>query len=237
MKGVYKDNHRGGWIAIYGKGLKKHFKSEKSAKSQREKWERIYGIPTRGSQGRDYSGIEIGNFKVIGNTSEYKNHSQLLVVRNQLTNKVTTVTASNLLSGSIKGNFGYSRKQKNNTTGYPGVLRRKSGPYKGKYIGTVKINKHTYVTSYFDLPKEAYQSKQKILMNYLQKGILPDSTKTKAKSGHKYITYDSRKNRAKRYVVDINNKTGKCRKAFLTLSEALAYRNQWLTDHNLPIPD
>lgn len=237
MKGVYKDEAHGGWVASYGKDLKKHFKSEKSAKLQREKWERIYGIPTRGSQGRDYSGIEIGNFKVIGNTSEYKNHSQLLVVRNQLTNKVTTVTASNLLSGNTKGNFGYSRKQKNNTTGYPGVLRKKSGPYKGKYIGTVKINKHTYVTPHFDSPKEAYQAKQKILIDYLQKGTLPDPTKTKAKSAHKYITYDSRKNRAKRYVIDIRNKAGRCCKAFLALSDALAYRNQWLNDHNLPIPD
>lgn len=237
MKGVHEDKAHGGWIATYGKDLKKHFKSEESAQLQREKWEQIYGIPTMGSQGRDYSGIEIGNFKVIGNTNEYKNHSQLLVVRNQLTNKVTTVTAVNLLSGNTKGNFGYSRKQKNNTTGYPGVLRKKSGPYKGKYIGTVAINKYTYVTPYFDLPKEAYQAKQKILIDYLQKNILPDPTKTKAKSGHKYITFDSRKNRAKKYVVDIRNKTGRCHKAFLTLPQALIYRNQWLTDHNLPIPD
>lgn len=237
MKGVYTDEAHGGWVASYGRDLKKHFKNEESAKTQRKEWEQIYGIPTMGGQGKDYSGIKTGNFKVIGNTNEYKNHSQLLVVRNQLTHEVRTITAVHLLSGNAKGNFGYSRKQKNNKTGYPGVLRKKSGPHKGKYFGAVTINKHTYVTSYFDLPKEAYQTKQKILIDYLQKGVLPYPAKTKAKSGHKYITYDSRKNRAKRYVVDINNKTGKCRKAFLTLSEALAYRNQWLTDHNLPIPD
>lgn len=237
MKGVYADKAHGGWIAIYGKDLKKHFKSEESAQLQREKWEQIYGASTMGPQRKDYSGIEIGHFKVIGSTDEYKSHSQLLVVRNQLTNKVTTITATNLLSGGTKGSFGYSRKQKNNTTGYPGVLLKKSGIYRGKYVGNVTINKHTYVTSYFDSPKEAYQAKQKMLMNYLQKGIVPDPTKTKAKSGHKYITYDSRKNRTKKYVVNIQNKAGRCRKAFLTFAEALAYRNQWLTDHNLPIPD
>lgn len=39
------------------------------------------------------------------------------------------------------------------------------------------------------------------------------------------------------YYFEKNFKGERHRKGFHTLPDALAYRNQWLTDHNLPIPD
>lgn len=236
MKGVYKDEAHGGWVASYGKEYRKHFPTKEQAEKQRQNWETLFGELNNGHP-KNWDGKESGNLKVVGSTGKTKNHSQILLVKNKITGKYSEVTAKDFSRGGVKGTFGYACKQTNNTTGYSGVQQAKKGIYKGKYLGVITINKHTYVTPHFDLPKEAYQAKQKILIDYLQKGTLPDPTKTKAKSGHKYITYDSRKNRAKRYSVHIRKKVGKCRKEFSTFSEALAYRNQWLTTHNLPIPD
>lgn len=236
MKGVYADSTHGGWVASYGKEYRKRFPTKEQAKKQRQNWEALFG-ELNGGHPKDWSGKESGNLKVVGSTGKNKKHSQILLVKNKITGKYSEVTAKDFSRGGVKGTFGYDRKQTNNTTGYSGVQQTKKGIYKEKYLGVVTINKHTYVTSHYDSPKEAYKAKQKILMDYLQKGVLPDLTKTKAKSGHKYITYDSRKNRAKKYAVRIQNKIGKCRTTFNTLPEALIYRNQWLTEHNLPIPD
>ena len=70
--------------------------------------------------------------------------------------------------------------------------------------------------------------------------ILPNLRSNNPRVGRGTQTKNSHANISKQdngflFKKMVNNKTTE--KWFLTLSDALAYRNQWLTDHNLPIPD
>lgn len=56
--------------------------------------------------------------------------------------------------------------------------------------------------------------------------------KNYSSTGHKFIHLHK-----KTYYFEKTYRGERHRKGFHTLSEALAYRNQWLTDHNLPILD
>ena len=237
MKGVYKDKIHGGWIAIYGNEYKKHFQTEKLAKKQRREWENDFGELHMGPQPKYYAGVRSGNLKVVGPTGNKKNHSQELLTRNMKTGKLETYAATNIVSQSVKGNRGINKKQRNSTTGYPGVQLIKQGRYKGCYKGCVKINKHSYVTPYFESPKEAFQAKQKIIDNYYQKGKLPDPQKAKTNSGHKYISKIIRKGRQPRWVCDMRIKGNRYLFYGKSLDESLNSRNEILNTHNLPIPD
>lgn len=66
----------------------------------------------------------------------------------------------------------------------------------------------------------------------ISNGEIVTLEKKKAKSGHKFVVRITKGWRFQK-VIDGN----KAQKNFKTLSAALAYRNQWLTEHNLPIPD
>ena len=236
MKGVQKDKNHGGWIVNYGSDIKRHFKTEKEAISKRKKLEEQFGKPIGGPKRKDYSGMVFGNIKVIGSTDEYKGHSQLVLVKNIKTNKYRTVTIGSLISGSFKGNDGYSRKQKNNTTGYSGVQLITRGIYKGMYKGAITIKKKAYITPAFKNPQEAYKAKEKILKNYLEKGFLPDPSRAKTNTRKKYISFIKRVGRTSKYVFEIKRSGKKYSKRFNTLNEAVTYRNDFLKEHNLPIP-
>lgn len=184
-----------------------------------------------------YDGMVFGNYKVIGTTEIERNHAQMLVVRNLRSQEVKVVSSVNLVSGSING-LGRGRrgtKAPNNSTGFANVYLQKNGPEKGKYYGSVKIKGKSYTTSFFTKPNAAYKAIQEIIYHYEHNQTLPTVGKSKTNTGHKYISYYSQVKRKKKYVVQIYKL--QVRQRFLTLQDALTYRNQTLTDHNLPIPD
>lgn len=186
---------------------------------------------------KTYDGMIFGNYKVIGTTGIERNHSQMLVVRNLRNQEAKVVSAVNLVSGSANGSGRGRRgvKAPNNSSGFANVSLQKKGPSKGKYYGHVMIKGKNYVTSFFNNPDAAYKAIQKIIYNYECNQILPAIGKSKTNTGHKYVSYYSQVKRKKKYVVQIYKL--QVRKRFLTLQDALTYRNQILTDHNLPIPD
>lgn len=184
-----------------------------------------------------YDGMVFGNYKVIGTTEIKKNHAQMLVVRNLRNQEAKVVSSVNLVSGSINGLGRGCRgvKASNNSTGFANVSLQKSGPEKGKYYGSVMIKGKRYITSFFTKPDTAYKAIQKMVYNYEHNKTLPTIGKSKTNTGHKYISYYSQVKRKKKYIVQIYKL--QVHKRFLTLQDALTYRNQTLTDNNLPIPD
>jgi hypothetical protein len=232
MKGVRKDKARGGWTASYGSEYRKHFQTEQQAKNQREKWEKLFGKINMGHP-KDWSNKISGNLRIVGSTGKTRNKSQVLLARNLVTNELVEVTAKDFARGGNKGLHHHPKVNSNNTTGYVGVKKNKDN----KYFGVVVINKRAYVTSAFSEAKDAYQAKEKILNNFLVNGILPNPKKAKTNTGHKYISKIVREGREPRWEVKKMFKGKRYRKCFNNFTDALTYRNQWLTDHNLPIPD
>lgn len=191
----------------------------------------------KGTHTKTYDGKVFGNLKVIGSAGFWKNHAQMLVVRNLQTNEVKVVSNVNLVSGSING-LGSGRrniKRPNNSTGFANVYLQKSGNQKGKFYGSIRIQGKSYVTPYFFNPQEAANAVQTILQDFCHNHVLPHPEKSKTNTGHKYISYNDKEKRKQKYVVQIYKL--RISKRFYTLKDALNYRNKILTDHNLPIPD
>lgn len=198
---------------------------------------------------KDYRGIKKGGWQVIDTTLKKDSSLNQIVVVEKIDGNdkgtIKTVRASNFLRGNVpmtyhdkKKALFNKKKSKTNTTGYRNVIRSYKGRYKGMFQGQINVHKKVYRTSWCKTAKEASNQIKTLREKWINEDILPDTKSAKTKTGHKYISLTKTQAGTKEYHFQ-KKMNGKLviNRYFHTLSEALAYRNQWLTDHNLPIPD
>lgn len=123
-----------------------------------------------------------------------------------------------------------ARHRKDSKTGVPGVSWNNK---QQKWCASMTVNGKRILYKYFD-PSDYSKAValRKKVEGKISNGEIVTLEKKKAKSGHKFVVRITKGWRFQK-VIDGN----KAQKNFKTLSAALAYRNQWLTEHNLPIPD
>lgn len=221
MKGVQK--HHNQWQVTFGKDLIGRFNSKEEAIAVRKRLEDQYGEPD--GDRKKIDGKIFGNLRVVGETGlrDAKN-SKLMLTYNRKLERYEKHSKASLLSGQStggkfpKGNVSFDRRTSN--------YRARIG-FKGETVNLGTFN--TKLEAKKALNNAVYKMKN---------GTFEPSINTKYKSNnklkHKYL---SKHNDGKGYVFSKVYQGTKYRKYFSALSDALAYRNQWLTDHNLPIPD
>lgn len=226
MHGVSFDKYGNLWVASYAETRKK-FKTKRQAMDQRRKWIEIWGDPYE-KRRKDYSGYENENFKIIGYISD--NRSKVLTL-NKHTNQYEIHNLQSVKSLETNG-----KKNEISKT----MLISKSNSFKnytklhtGKFQSSITIEGKRYYLGNYNTEKEAQAEHMKALKSFLNDGIKPKVV-NKNKSGNKFVYFDKHFNKwkfSKAY------KNGRTTKYFNTLSEAVTYRNKFLKEHNLPIPD
>lgn len=220
MKGVFKNGNR--WVASYGDSGKNrlYFKSKKEAEYQRKQWINIYGNPSY--QRKNYDQFENENFKVIGDTGKKEKSQRIVLARNKHTDKIEEINVF-----QIKKGVKHSK--------YPPKAKRKmyfSKTYK-KWRPQITLNKKLYALGSYDTEKEAEIAYNRAFHNYYDCGIVPLPKQGIGNSmNHKNIS-KSRSSFVFKKIIDGNEYS----KYFKTLDEAVTYRNKFLNEHNLPIPD
>lgn len=221
MKGVHYAKRDKEWVASHPAFGTRYFKNKNEAISQRKEWLEKANLK-KPSPRKDFSGYENKYWKVIGDTginSKTKQNSQLVVARNKITGQVTTKSIWEIKYGGV--------------TGTNGIDTTKGIDKKGcKWRLRMTFNKQNITVGYFDSAQQALDYKKNIYKKYLEKGFIPSKYHKPTITHHKYITMNRKK-----YCFCIKRKKHYISKTFHTLPEALTYRNQWLTDHNLSIPD
>lgn len=221
MKGVHYAKRDKEWVASHPAFGTRYFKNKNEAISQRKEWLEKANLK-KPSPRKDFSGYENDYWKVIGDAginSKTKPDSQLVVARNKITDQVTTKSIWEIKSGGVTGTNGVN---------LAGGIDKKGNKWRLR----MTFSKQTLTVGYFDSAQQALEYKKGAYKKYLEKGLIPSKYHKPTITHHKYIAMN-RKN----YCFSIRNRKYRISKTFSTLPDALAYRNQWLTDHNLPIPD
>jgi len=226
MRGVSFDKYGNFWVASYAENRKK-FKTKRQAMDQRRKWIEIWGDPYE-KRKKDYSGYKNENFKIIGYISD--NRRKVLTL-NKHTNQYETHDLQGVKNLTING-----KKHEISKT----MLISKSNSFKnytklrtGKFRSAITMEGKRYYLGNYNTEKEAQAEHMKALKSFLNGGIKPKVV-NQNKSGDKFVYFDKYFNKwkfSKAY------KNGRTTKSFNTLSEAVTYRNKFLKEHNLPIPD
>lgn len=221
MKGVHYAKRDKRWVASHPAFGNRYFKNKNEAISQRREWLEKVNLKTPSSR-KDFSGYENKYWKVIGDTginSKTIPCSQLVVARNKITGQATTKSIWEIKNGGVTGTRGIDLAK--------GIDRKGN-----KWRLRMTFNKQTLTVGYFDSAQQALDYKKAAYKKYLEKGLIPSKYHKPSITHHKYIAMNRKK-----YCFSIKNRKYHISKTFNTLLEALAYRNQWLIDHNLPIPD
>lgn len=201
------------------------------------------------NQMKDYRGIKKGNWQVIDTTLEKDNSSNQIIVVEKINGAdkgvIKLVRASSFMRGQVPMTYHDKKKAlfnkkkfKTNTTGYRNVIQSYKGRYKGMFRGQLNVQGKVYRTSWYKTAEEASKQVKLMRRNWVEKDILPNPQLAKTKTGHKYISFVQTKAGTNEY--HFQKRVGTklvVNRYFRTLTDALTYRNQWLTDHNLPIPD
>lgn len=155
MRGVNKVKNS--WQVSFGKNIQEYYSSKQEAVNRRTELEKRYGVPRRGGRKKDYEGIEIGNFIVIGDTGETYNGIQKVLVKNKISGKLSTNTI-----GTLKQNKGDGFN--NVGKGYKRVV----GVYKhrNKFESRIHIQSQSYYLGVFNTEKEAFDAYQLALNNW-----------------------------------------------------------------------
>ena len=227
MRGVNFDKYRNRWIASYAE-TSKRFKTKRQAMDQRRKWIEIWGDPYENLK-KDYSGYENENFKIIGYISDDR---KKVLTLNKHTNQYEIHNLESVKSLNTNG--------KKNEIGKTMLISKSNSckNYKklhtGKFQSGITIEEKRYYLGSYNTAKEAQAEHMKALKNFLNDGIKPKVV-NKNKSGHKFVYFDKYFNKWKFSKAYKNAR--RTTKSFNTLSEAVTYRNKFLKEHNLPIPD
>lgn len=230
MKGVHKHGNR--WTASYGGAKRgKHtqlcadFASKDEAITQRQEWEKRYGKIDR--KRKKYDGFESKYWKVIGDSPNTYHSQRMVVARNKITGEVKELNIFDIKKGKVMSKKLTQKAQHKNARGVYFTEQYK------KWRAQIQLSGKKYGLGSFNTKDEAEEAYKKACKAILQKGSLPKPKQGVGnKVGHKYIS-KSRNSFFFHKVISGRKYT----KYFHTLPEALAYRNQWLTDHNLLIPD
>lgn len=161
---------------------------------------------------KDYSGIVIGDIKVIGDTGKNTNQStQILLVRNLRTGELKEVSASSLKAGRITGWKGSEAHKKHN--------KRISVKNKEKNAERLKLyskkNGNKYGTKNLEKSHKKV-SELKTNVGYWKKSI--------AELGDKNITYDKARKKWKVQIIFRGELI--VNKRFETYEEAVLKRNE-----------
>lgn len=221
MKGIQK--HHKQWQVTFGKDLIGCFDTKKEAINVRKQLEQEYGEPT--GDHKKIDGKSFGNLKVIGETGlrDAKN-SKIMLTYNRKLGKYEKHSKASLLSGQSTG--GKLPKGKVSFDQHTSHYRARIG-----FHGSV-VSLGTFNTK-----SEAQKALNNAILNMKNETFEPPqdtNCRSTNKLGCKYL---SSHGDGRGYVFCKTYRGTKHRKYFSTLSDALTYRNQWLTDHNLPIPD
>lgn len=221
MKGIQK--HHKQWQVTFGKNLIGCFDTEKEAIAVRTQLEDQYGKPD--GDHKKIDGKIFGNLKVVGETGlRDARNSKLMLTYNRKLERYEKHSKASLLSGQStggkfpKGSISFDCR----TSRYRARIGFKGGVVP---LGT------------FNTELEAKRALNDAVCS-MKDGSFDSSKDTNYKSDnklkHKYL---SKHNDGRGYVFSKTYQRIRHRKYCSSLSAALAYRNQWLTDHNLPIPD
>lgn len=230
MKGVHKHGKK--WTATYG-GVKRgvrtqlheEFNTKEEAVKQRQSWEKNFGKINY--KRKNYDGFESKYWKVIGDSPNTYRSQRMVVARNKITGEVKELNIFDIKKGKMMSKQLTREAQHKNAKGIYFAKNAK------KWRAQIKLKGKKYGLGSFNTKDKAEEAYRTALQNFLSNGSLPKSKQGAGNSvGHKYI---SKSRNSFFFHKTINGK--KHTKYFRTLSDALAYRNQWLTDHNLPIPD
>ncbi len=238
MRGVCKVNGRDLWEVSYvnrkkvGR-LRKFVRTEEEGIKLRKQWEERYGAykpgVRKGTIRKDRRGKHINNFFVI---DYYPESNTNVLVKNEITNKTKVMRLDGIISG--------------NSTGIPlciaGLLNKKGNligvRYRkniSKWEAHISIKGKYQSLGCFSTKQEAIKVRKDIEKKCLNGEKIPKFKKRKTNTGKKYIS--ELKNRKKKFFLSMKVNSKYYKMYFYTLSEAIIYRNQFLKEHNLPIPD
>lgn len=210
MKGVRKNGI--GWQVSFGKNIQEYYPNEEDAVNRRLELESKYGDTIIGGR-KDHYGEKIGNFNIIGDTGNSSHGSQIVLVRNTITNKLSTKNIKTLRRFN-QGMNGLGKKM-NNNTGITGVFKRGN-----KYVSHIGIEGKVFLLGTFSKKEDASHIYQKAKINWLKYGIKP-ADKVKRDKKDKGLPAGITKTRNSTYAVSlIVNKKHVLRKTFKTLPEA-----------------
>lgn len=221
MKGVQK--HHNQWQVTYGKRFIGRFDTEEQAIEVRTQLERQYGKPN-GNHKRIDDKI-FGNLRVVGETNmrDSMNRKIMLTFNNKL-GRYENHLRSSLLSGQStggkypKGSISFDER----TSHY----RARIG-FHGE-----NINLGTFET--LGKAKKCLDKATREMKQGIFQPLRETNYRSTNKLNHKYLSPHSNNSG---FIFSKTFKGKRYRKYFNNFTDALTYRNQWLTDHNLPIPD
>ena len=230
MRGVSYSNGR--WRVCYhnaeaGIRYESSMASQEEAESVRKKFENKYGMP-HGSRWRSVENKKVGNFLIIGTAGEEDNHkNQKFVAKNLITGeycartigefkKILGIPQGKMRAGKGKGYFWDKRSR--------------------VFVARIAIEGTEYELGRTIDKNKAKMYYKNAVNNWVEKGIKPPKRNRcfrNNKLGVKYIHLDERN----KYFFSKTFKGKTYTKRLPTLQKAIAYRNQFLKEHNLPIPD
>ena len=229
MRGVsYSPTQKRWYVTYYNRENNIKFKASRRTESEcieiRKQFETKYGIP-HGSKWKTHNDKNISNFKIIGSTDktdDFKN--QKVVAFNKITKQYLVSTIN-----SLKRSSGIPQKVAQIGMG-KGFIKEDN-----KFVPRIKLNGKVYELGRFETVKEAHEKYIKTSDEFKKSGKIPDrlSEFSKSNSNFKNISYSSER---KKYVFYKNTNGSRYSKRFNTLDEAITYRNDFLKEHNLPIP-
>jgi len=226
MRGVYR-HVNGSWCASYQNiksGISKinrYFKTKSEAEIQRKKWEKIFGMPDLIHK-KNFSGFENDKYIVLGDTGESVRNAQSVLALNKRTKKLEKRPIQDIKNGKATG-FNERTSQ---------IKNEVHGTYKkGKYWQSkITIQNKAYSLGSYPSRKRATEIYDKALNEWLSEGKLPSAKFLKPQNdnfiGEKYIHYA--KNRNKPYVFEKISQGKRICKYFLTLQDAIEYKNEYL---------
>ncbi len=228
MRGVSKSSKRR-WRVQYGRSISEFYDSEKEADQRREQLEKEYGIPRNGRR-KDYSGFENRHFEYVGDTNESSpdGRSQLGVFLNKHSGKYEVKRPHDVVNCSLTGINPHVAHAIND---HPGVTKKND-----KYQVQITAKGHKYCIGTFINLSDAQKAYQKSLNDVLDGKVpaIAQHAQSNSKTGVKNVSFQSSENKY-RFKKILNGQP--YLKRFNTLSEAVTYRNKFLNEHNLPIPD